>query len=175
MRIYLPSTFPRLAAVLDAGEVGGTPLTAYAVTERLAGPDTAADDEELEYEALSGAAAASLQLLREDPSAPRRRAVLAVEAPDTIVGPPPAGADHPAAVTVTGTVARTRIAAVHADEPEAEEAVAAAIADGGGSREDGGGSPAEGGGSPEDGGGSLEGHELLWFATQELAYLLGRD
>ncbi|MFD0802406.1 DUF6912 family protein, partial [Streptomonospora algeriensis] len=82
MRIYLPSTFAGLAAVLDAGEISGPPLTAYAVTERLAGPDTAGDDEELEYEALSGAAEASLRQLRDDPYPPRRRAVLAAEAPD---------------------------------------------------------------------------------------------
>ncbi|KIH99319.1 hypothetical protein LP52_08105 [Streptomonospora alba] len=157
MRIYLPSTFPGLAAVLDEGEISGPPLTAYAVTERLAGPDTADDDEELEYEALRGAAAASLRMLSADPSAPRRRAVLAAEAPDAVIGPPPSGSDHPAAVTLTGTVPRKRIAAVHVDAPGAEEAVAAAAA----------------GTGPQDD--ALEEHELLWYATQELPHLLGRE
>ncbi|GAB3448237.1 hypothetical protein GCM10027570_21560 [Streptomonospora sediminis] len=157
MRVYLPSTFPGLAAALDTGAVGepgGAPLTAFAVTERLAGPE-GGDDEELEYEALRGAAEASLRLLGADPGAPRRRAVIAAEAPDKIVGPAPAGgADHPAAVTITGTVPLKRVAAVHVDDPAAEEAVAAAIA-----AED-----------PD----RTDEHELLWYATQELPDILGR-
>ncbi|QBI52767.1 DUF6912 family protein [Streptomonospora litoralis] len=154
MRIYLPSTFPGLAAVLDAGEIGPAPLTAFAVTERLAGVGAADDDEELEYEALSGAAAASLRLLAADPGAPRRRAVIAAEAPAAVVGPSAAADDHAAAVTLTGTVPLKRVASVHVDAPEAEEAVAAAAAD------------------PDAG--ISEEHELLWYATQELPDLLGR-
>ncbi|GAA1757387.1 DUF6912 family protein [Streptomonospora arabica] len=159
MRIYLPSTFPGLAEALDSGGLGEPPLTAFAVTERLAGPHGAQDDEELEYEALSGAAEASLRLLAADPSAPRRRAVLAVEAPDAAVGPPGDRAGHPAAVAVTGTLPLKRVAAVHVDAPAAEDAVAAA-ADGA---------------APGGEGGPLEEHELLWYATQELPYLLGRS
>ncbi|MDT0301626.1 DUF6912 family protein [Streptomonospora wellingtoniae] len=160
MRIYLPSTFPGLAEVLDSGGLGEPPLTAFAVTERLAGPQGAQDDEELEYEALSCAADASLRLLSADPAAPRRRAVLAVEAPDAAVGPAGDHAGHPAAVVVTATLALKRVAAVHVDAPDAEDAVAAAAADG----------PAHGGetGAPAE-------HELLWYATQELPYLLGRS
>src|SRR5690625_3855626 len=129
MRIYLPSTFPDLAGVLDADRIDAVPATAFAVTERLAGPGQAGDDEELEYEALSGAAAASLRLLAADPAAQRRRAVIAAEAPDAVIGPAPAGEDHPAAVALTGELPLNRVAALHVDAPEAAEAVAAAVAD----------------------------------------------
>ncbi|MBV2362115.1 DUF6912 family protein [Streptomonospora nanhaiensis] len=153
MRIYLPSTFTGLAALLDQGEVGGAPLRAYAVTPHLSGGDRPADDEELEYEALRGAARASLRLLAADPGAPRRRAVIAAEIPDAAVSADPAPGD-PAAVSVAGTVPLKRVAALHVDAPEAADAVAAAVAD-------------PGAGHDED-------EELLWYATQELPDLLGR-
>ncbi|MUL39974.1 hypothetical protein FZ103_02070 [Streptomonospora sp. PA3] len=157
MRIYLPSTFTDLAAVLDAGGISGPPLTAFAVTDRLAGPEGAGDDEELEYEALRSAAAESLRLLHADPAAPRRRAVIAAEAPEAVVEPA-ADDDRPAAVTLTGALPLKRVAALHVDAPEAEAAVTEAAA--------------HPGSDPEAG--PLADHELLWYATQELPYLLDR-
>ncbi|MDA0567259.1 hypothetical protein LG943_23495 [Streptomonospora sp. S1-112] len=153
MRIYLPSTFTGLAALLDDGHIGGAPLRAYAVTPHLSGGDRPADDEELEYEALRGAARASVRLLAADPAAPRRRAVVAAEISEAAVAAAPE-ADDPAAVTVAGTVPLKRVAALHVDAPEAADAIAAAAAD-----------PAAG--HDDD-------HELLWYAVQELPDLLGR-
>ncbi|MEU1098006.1 hypothetical protein ABZ389_32905, partial [Streptomyces sp. NPDC005877] len=82
MRVYLPLTLPGLATAHAAGELGPGPLTAYAVTPGLREWYVSDDIEELEYAALSRAAAASLRLLAVDPGAPRRRVVVAVDVPD---------------------------------------------------------------------------------------------
>ncbi|MFC3994939.1 DUF6912 family protein [Nocardiopsis sediminis] len=149
MRIFLPSTFPALAAVLADGEVRGAPLTAYAVS---GAPAAGADDEELEYQALRAAADASLRLVAGDPGAPRRRAVIAAEMPEAAVETAPGAATGPGPVTVTGTVPLKRVASIHVDDPDAADDIAAALADPGAGHEDD--------------------HELLWYATQELPYLL---
>ncbi|MDA8371309.1 MAG: hypothetical protein M0026_15790 [Nocardiopsaceae bacterium] len=153
MRIYLPSTLPALAAVLEDGEVRGAPFTAYAATDELRSA-LGADDEELEYEALHHAAAASLRLLAADAQAPRRRVVIAADVPGTIVQEP-ADDDGPAAVTVTGTVPLNRVASAHVDDAGAVDGIAAALA--------------------EPGAGHEDGHELMWYATQELKYLVDEE
>ena len=130
----------------------------------------AAREEELEYEALTAAARASVGLLAEDASAPPFRVVVAAEVPDSAVEPVEAGpeadpAETAGLVELRGTVPLTKIAAVHADAEEATDAVAAAAtawraADG---RGDASFPPAL-----ED----VEDHELLWYATQEIPDLL---
>ncbi|MDG4862190.1 hypothetical protein P8605_29015, partial [Streptomyces sp. T-3] len=82
MRVYVPLTLGGLAAAHRAGELGPGPLTAYAVTPALREWYVSDDIEELEYAALSRAAAASLRLLAGDPASSRRRVVLAVDVPD---------------------------------------------------------------------------------------------
>ncbi|QVQ54349.1 hypothetical protein J4H86_12095 [Spiractinospora alimapuensis] len=152
MRVYLPSTLPRIRELVASGTVAPAPLKGFAVTDALRSA-VEGDEEELEYEAFTAAANASLELLAEDPDAPRRRVVLAVEITDTVVDTDPAGAPgaSPAGVTVEAQIPRKRVAAAHVDDPAAEEAVAAAL-------------------GPGDAAG-LEDHDLLWFATQELRYI----
>jgi hypothetical protein len=168
MRVYLPSTIPDLARVLATGHLGPAPLEAFAVTPALREWYASGDLEELEYAALAEAARASLRLLTADPQAPPRRVVLAVEAPEGIVTREPGdglgGApDQRALVVITAPLPVREIAAGHVDDPVAEADVSAA-------RE---ALPAADAGDEDarfvvDG---AEGHELMWYATQELAGL----
>jgi hypothetical protein len=161
VRVYLPGTFRTLRALVDSGELR-PPLTAFAVTPELREWYVEGEAEELEYAAMLEAARGSLRLLDEDPGAPRRRVVVAADVPDRGVTVRP-DLDR-AAVRVTVPVPMRLVAAVHVDGPDAEPAVAAAAeaileADLGG----------------EDAQflvDEADGHELLWFASQEVAALL---
>ncbi|MBW8484524.1 DUF6912 family protein [Actinomadura parmotrematis] len=163
MRVYLPSTLPALARVHADREAGPAPLTAYAVTPALREWYAEGDTEELEYAAMTAAARASLRLLAADPGAAPRRVVLAAEVPDAAVTAVH-GDEERARVTVGAPVGWKLIASGHVDEPAAEDDVRAAVA----------ALPAADAGDEDarfevDG---AEGHELLWYATQELADLL---
>ncbi|MGH3266625.1 MAG: DUF6912 family protein, partial [Trebonia sp.] len=125
MRVYLPSTMPGLAGILANGEVGQVPLRAFAVTPALREAYASGDDEELEYMAMLAAAKQSLRLLAADPAAPRRRVVLAADAPDAQVGWH-AYDDEPAAATVNAAVTVAAIASGHVDDLAAVADVAAA-------------------------------------------------
>lgn len=168
MRVYVPLTVAGLRAVLAQGRLGPAPLTGYAVTPALreALQDELRDGpaegvEELEYAALRQAAAASLRLLAADPDAPRRRVVLAADVAGNVARP---GADdEPAQVRLLEPVALAQVAAGHVDDAAAEAAVtagvaalSAAVAGDAGAR------------AAVD---AVENHELLWYATQELADL----
>ena len=82
MRVYLPGTTTVLRALVDEGTLPG-PHTAFAVTPELRQfyelSDARTDEEELEYAALLGAARASLRLIDVDPTASRRRVVVAAD------------------------------------------------------------------------------------------------
>jgi hypothetical protein len=164
MRVYLPSTLPALAAALSAGQIGPAPVAGFAVTPALREWYASGDLEELEYVALMEAARASLRLLAADPDAPGRRVVLAGEVPEVEIGR--AGDDgHPAAVQVLSPVPWDAVAAGHIDSPDAADDVRAAVA----------AVPAADDGDDDarftvDG---AEGHELMWYATQELRHLAG--
>lgn len=122
------------------------------------------DLEELEYVALTQAALASLRLLHADTKAPRRRVVLATELPESAVVIKN-GLDKPGRVEVLLPVRLADVVSGHVDDVEAIadiEAAAAAL-------------PASDAGDIDarfvvDG---AEGYELLWYATQELIYLIG--
>jgi hypothetical protein len=168
MRVYLPSTLPLLAAVHTAREVGPVPLAGHAVTPALREWYAEGDQEELEYAALTAATRASLRLLAADPSAPRRRVVLAAEIPDQSVFWAPGDAsidgDDRSLVEITAPVPWKRLASGHVDDPAAVPDVTAAVealtaADAG---DDDALFTVDG----------AEGHELLWYATQELPHLL---
>jgi hypothetical protein len=170
MRVYLPSTLTELARVLQARELGPAPLAGYAVTPALREWYAGGDQEELEYAAMTAAARASLRLLAADlaadPDAAARRVVLAAEMPDEAVRWARGGDldESPALVTVDGTVPWQKIASGHVDDPDAADdvrAAAAALA-----AADAGDDDAQ---FTVDG---AEGHELMWYATQELAHLL---
>ncbi len=167
MRVYVPLTLPRLAEAHKAGELGPGPLVAYAVTPALREWYVSDDIEELEYAALNRAALASLRLVAGDPGAARRRVVLAADVPDgAAVADPDRGLDEGALgeVRLASALPLAKAAAVHVDSVEAEGDVAAAAAALGAA--DLGDADA---GFLVDG---AEGHELLWFATQEIPGLL---
>ena len=170
MRVFLPSTLPALAQALQAGQIGsgpgstvtGSAVTGFAVTPALREAYASGDAEELEYAALTEAARASLRLLAGDPAAPPRRVVLAAEIPAEHVKPDP-GDGEPARVAITSAINLTDLASAHVDAPEAGADVRSAVqalaaADAGD----------EDARFTVDG---AEGHELGWYATQELAYL----
>lgn len=162
MRVYLPATLPVLQRLLDTGRLDDPPLPAYAVTAALREWYAEGDQEELEYAALMLAARASVRLLDVDPDAPPRRAVVVAEVADGAVLPAPA-LDR-GAVTVGAAVVLADVQSVHVDDPAAEADVRAAVesviaADLG----------------SEDAAFVMEqaeGHELQWYATQELGPLL---
>lgn len=162
MRVYLPSTFPLLRALLDTGEVGEPPLPGYAVTGDLREWYAEGDLEELEYVAMTLAARASVRLIDADPDAVRRRVVVVAEVPDASVGLAP-HVDR-AAVKVTAPVLLRHVQAVHVDGPEAIPDVTVA-AD----------AVVEADLGSEDAAFRMEqaeGHELAWYATQEIGALL---
>jgi len=162
MRVYLPSTLRDVATLLASGAAGPAPLHAFAVTPALREAYASGDDEELEYIAMLAAARQSLRLLAADPGAPRRRAVLAVDVPDDAVTWI-AYDDEPAAVVVSTEIPFTAVAAGHIDHPEAQPDVAAAAA-----------ASAAADAGDDDAAftvDSAEGHDLAWYATQELEFL----
>jgi hypothetical protein len=166
VRVYVPSTLPALAGLLRSGQIEGSPVRGYTVTPALREWYSSGDIEELEYVAMMHAARESLRLLAADPSAPRRRVVLAAEIGDQEFA---AGSgqsfDEPALVVVVGPVQVRHIKAGHVDDPAAQAEIEAAVA----------ALPAADAGDDDarflvDG---AEGHELLWYASQELGELTG--
>jgi hypothetical protein len=168
MRVYVPLTLPGLAAAHKAGELGPGPLTAYAVTPGLREWYVSDDIEELEYAALSRAAAASLRLLTGVPDAARRRVVVALDVPDQdAVADPDRALDAGALgeVRIAAAVPIAKAAAVHVDADDAEADVSAAVAALGAA--DHGDDDAQ---FTVDG---AEDHELLWFGVQEIPSIVG--
>jgi hypothetical protein len=164
MRVYLPTTLTALGYLLRAGAIGPPPVHGYAVTPALREWYASGDMEELEYVAMAHAARASLRLLADDPQAPRRRVVLAADVPDEQVGHN-GGFDEPTLVEVGTPVAMDQVVSAHVDDPVAAADIADAAA----------ALPAADKGDDDaqfavDG---AEGHDLLWFASQELPYLIG--
>jgi len=167
VRVYLPATTNVLRTLVDDGRLTG-PLTAFAVTPGLrefyALSDAGADEEELEYAALLAAARASLRLVDVDPSAARRRVVLAADVPDAAVTEVEDPDADRGAVRIAGEVALRDVASAHVDGSEAEDDVRAAV-----------GVVLEADLGSEDAQfvvDQAEGHELAWYATQEIGPLL---
>ncbi|MEV6398338.1 hypothetical protein AB0M39_26780 [Streptomyces sp. NPDC051907] len=168
MRVYVPLTLPGLAEAHKAGELGPGPLTAYAVTPGLREWYVSDDIEELEYAALSRAAAGSLRLLAGAPETARRRVVVAVDVPDQDAVADPDGALVASAlgeVRIASAVPLAKAAAVHVDADDAVADVAAA-AEALGAADQG----------DDDAQFTVDGaddHELLWYGVQEIPNLLG--
>lgn len=161
MRVYIPSTLPALTAALKAGEIGPPPMPGFAVTPALREGYASGDVDELEYIALVEGGRASLRLLAEDPDAPARRVVLAAEVSEDDIGRD-GDHDHPAAVHVLSAIPLTDVAAGHIDGLDAADDVRAAVA--AVAAADEGDDDAR---FTVDG---AEGHELMWYATQELEF-----
>ena len=167
MRVYLPATTTVLRRLVDEGRLAG-PHTAFAVTDTVrrfyAVSEAGADAEELEYAALLAAARASLRLLDVDPLADRRRAVVAADVSDATVTAMDDPHVEPGAVRVEGDILMRDVASAHLDEADAEEDVRAAVA-----------VVLEADLGSDDSQfvvDQAEGHELAWYATQEIGPLL---
>jgi hypothetical protein len=143
-----------------AGEFKPLNGTAFALTPALREAYTAGSAEDLEYAAMAEAARASLRLLAADPEAMRRRVVIAADVDGVTVRP---DLDN-AVVRLSGPVRLKDIAAIHLDAPEAEEAItaAAAVIDAADMGDE----------DAEFVLGDAEDHDLAWYATQELPFLL---
>jgi len=161
MRIYLPSTTTELATLRDAESLSG-PNPATAVTAELREWYSDPERDELEYAALLEAARLSLRLVDADPSAARRRVVIAAEVPDEAVEPDPRGGR--ASVRLLRTLTLADVVALHVDGADAEPAVSAATA-----------VVIEADLGSDDAQflvDEADAHELGWYATQELGPLL---
>lgn len=163
MRVYLPATTTVLRRLVDDGVLPG-PQTAFAVTPALrefyALSDAGADTEELEYAALLAAARASLRLLDVDPFAARRRVVVAADVPDAAVSEKDDPDIDRGAVRVDADIRLQDVASAHIDGADSEEDVQAAVAVV--LEADLGSDDAQ---FVVD---QAEGHELAWYATQEI-------
>jgi hypothetical protein len=162
VRIYLPATLSGLAGLLRQGEIGPAPVRAFAVTPALRESYASGDLEELEYVAMMHAARASLRMLAADQQAPHRRVVLAADMPEHQVSPA-AGFTEPTLVEVLVPVPLARMVSGHVDDLLAVADIAKAVA--ALAAADSGDEDAR---FVVDG---AEGHELLWYASQELRYL----
>jgi hypothetical protein len=165
VRVYLPATPEHLRGALGTGqfeESGAAQLTAFAVTAGLREWYVDDDIEELEYAAALEAARASLRMLSTDPSAPRRRVVVAVDVAESAVTVRD-DLDR-GVVRVTGPIPLTAVASVHIDDKDAEAAVEAAA--------EAIGSADLGDTHAQDLVDDAEGFELSWYAGQEIAALL---
>lgn len=161
MRIYLPSTTSELTILRD-DEVLPGPRAATAVTADLRDWYVDDDLEELEYAALLEAARLSVRMIDADPSAARRRVVVAAEVADVAVKPDP-GAGR-GSVRLLTDLALGDVVSLHVDGVDAESAVSAAAAVV--IEADLGSDDAQ---FVVD---EAEAHELGWYATQELGALL---
>ena len=161
MRIYIPATLAILQRLVADGVMQPLSGTAFAVTPALREAYAEGDEEELAEVAIGEAALASLRLLASEPASdlPLRRAVVVADA-DATLRP---DLDVPV-VRVSGPVNLDQVAAVYVDNAAAESAVEAAIAvidDADLGDED-----------AELTVGDAQDHDLAWYASQELPFLL---
>jgi hypothetical protein len=158
VRVYLPATLPVLERWLATGHT--VPGVGAAVTPALREWYREGDIDELEYAAARVAARLSLEQLAEDPGAPRRRVVLAVDVPDAdvVVRDDPRGS-----VTVAAAVPRSAWASALVDEEDADVVVSAAATSLGAAA------------AGDDDAGfrvdEADATELGWYAVQELPHL----
>ncbi|CAM2809897.1 hypothetical protein BST27_00985 [Mycobacterium intermedium] len=162
-QVYIPATLAMLQKLVADGSLWPVNGTAFAVTPSLRESYAQGDDDELAEVALREAALASLRLLAVEPSdstLPPRRAVLAADVDDVKHRP---DLDD-AAVRLSAPVSIAQVIAAYVDNAAAEPAVTAAIAvidDADLGDED-----------AELIVGDAEDHDLAWYATQELPFLL---
>jgi len=163
MRVFVPVTIRMLKELQREGQLAAVSGTAFALTPALRESYAVGDEEELSYAAMAEAARASLRLLAgelDGEGVLARRAVLSADVPDAELRP---DLDD-AVVRLRQPVQLGNVAAVHVDAAEAEDAVRAAVrvvdaADLGDL-------------DAEFVLGEVADHELAWYATQELPFLL---
>ncbi|CAJ1507565.1 DUF6912 family protein [[Mycobacterium] holstebronense] len=166
MRVYIPATLAMLAQLVADGSLRPVSGTAFAVTPALRESYAHGDDDELAEVAIGEAALASLRLLAganadsAGEKLPTRRAVLVAEVEGAAVRPDL----DVAVVRLAGPVAMSDVVAAYVDNAAAEPAVLAALAvidDADLGDED-----------AELTVGDAQDHDLAWYATQELPFLL---
>jgi hypothetical protein len=162
VRVYIPATLTMLQTLVADGSIHARSGTAFAVTPTLRESYFEGDDDELAEVALREAALASLRLLAAegDSGLPPRRAVLVAEVDGATLRP---DLDD-AVVRLDGPVGIADVIAAYLDNAAAEPAVLEAIevidsADLG--NED-----------AEFTVGDAQDHDLAWYASQELPFLL---
>lgn len=168
MRVYIPATLAMVAQLIADGALRPLGGTAFAVTPALREAYAAGDDDELAEVALGEAALASLRLLSAEPGEQRlpiRRTVLIADIADGTDGSAVVRPDlDTAVVRLSAPVVIADVVAAYVDTAAAEPAVAAAVAvidDADLGDED-----------AELTVGDAQDHDLAWYATQELPFLL---
>ena len=141
MRVYVPSTFVGLSRAEASGTLSTSGHRAVVL------PPDAADPETAEYTALQVAADASLEALRGEPEAVRRRAVVVANVPDNW-----ADLQSDGRAILLRNLPMDRVIAVYADAPDSADLVVRAL--------------------NQDTVG-LDETALLWFGRQELPQLVG--
>ncbi|KXP01003.1 DUF6912 family protein [Tsukamurella pseudospumae] len=168
VRVYVPSTLAGLQVLQRDGELFPLGGTVFGVTPALREAYTSGDDEELAEAAMRQAARASLRLLAVDGAPetdgaepdPIRRVVITADVP--------AAKERPdlddAVLKVTEPILLKNVIAVHVDVSDAEGAVtrAAQVVDAADLGDE----------DAELAVGDAEDHDLAWYATQELPFLL---
>lgn len=162
MRVYVPATVAMLQQLVADGSLWPVSGTAFAVTPALREAYAEGDDDELAEVALREAALASLRLLATDcaPESPPRRAVLVADVEAVTLR-----RDLDDAVVRLGApVTMDDVAAAFVDNAAAEPDVVAAIAviDAADLGDE----------DAELTVGDAQDHDLAWYATQELPFLL---
>jgi len=169
MRIYIPVTLAMLQQLVTDGSLRPVSGTAFAVTPKLREAYAEGGDDELGEVALREAALASLRLLAgatdgldgpEDDTLPPRRAVLVADVSDVTLRP---DLDD-AVVRLAGPVVLADVIAAYVDNGSAEQAVLAAV--------DVVDAADMGDEDAELTVGDAQDHDLAWYATQELPFLL---
>ena len=162
MRVYVPATLAMLQQLVADQILHARSGTAFAVTPTLREAYAQGDDDELAEVALREAALASLRLLAGEGTStmPPRRAVVVAEVGD--LTPRPDLDD--AVVRLSGPVTLADVIAAYVDNADAQTAVLAAIE-----------AIDEADLGDEDAEfvvGDAQDHDLAWYASQELPFLL---
>jgi len=119
-RIYLPLNAAGLRRLASDRAVSGSPVRAFAVTDRVERALPAGDEEEWEYAALVEAVEAATLVL---PSLDERRMVAAADVEPSWVSGNGAG-DSLAAVEVSQPVPLARVVSFHVDETPGDDGMA---------------------------------------------------
>lgn len=162
MRVYVPATLAMLQRLVADGSMHARSGTAFAVTPTLRESYAEGADDELAEVALREAALASLRLMAGEPAGdlPPRRVVLEAEVSGATARP---DLDD-AVVRLAGPIGLADVVAAYVDNAAAEAAVVAAleVVD----------SADLGDEDAELTVGDAQDHDLAWYATQELPFLL---
>lgn len=165
IRVFVPHSLDGLTAIAGVGQAGDAAATllqsgaeAHAVTDALRAEFPEADDEELEYLAMTAAAQHSVMLVRSE--GPYGRVVLAVDV-DAVE---PAHSEDPTAALISSEVRLRDLASVHLDSEDAAPDVRAARA-----------AVVDGAQDADERLTRCLDHELGWYAVTELDEVVRRS